>query len=235
MENRMTMLITDLSAMGISPYLGYGNPDADILIVGKECTAEVGTDNWKNFYQPNFSHWQSICQGDDFEPSCGEPYDFEHKHFNPKNPFFPLLNHSSKKQKPGYASKTYFYYQRLIDLIFKRQSPTVINFFSSCFITELNDLCRRNNNDNTIEDAKAIKGSIQNRFDWMRKVSFFRHFKVVILACGPYAKAIKSDELLRKDLFGNAHIVYCNQLSQWDKSLIEESKIEDIQKILGII
>ena len=60
--------------------------------------------------------------------------------------------------------------------------------------------------------------------------NFFNTFKVVILACGPYSKAIKEDKILEKDLFGDALIIYCNQLSQWDTSLNE--KIAEIGKKL---
>lgn len=234
MEKKMQELIANLEVMKKTPYIGYGNPDSEILIIGKECAIDVNSDDWKKFYNLNYSQWDSICHGGDFDPSYGEPYDFEHKHFNPKNPFYPLKNRTRKKKENGYASKTYFYYQRLIDLIYGRPSPDIINFFSSCFITELNDLCRRNNKDNKPEDAKKIKQSIQNRFSWMREVTFFRGFKVVILACGPYANAIKKDELLRNELFGTAHIEYCHQLSQWDKSLIDDMKIDRIQRVLGL-
>ncbi len=62
----------------------------------------------------------------------------------------------------------------------------------------------------------------------MRTTNFFNTFKVVILACGPYSKAIKADKILEKDLFGDALIIYCHQLSYWDKSLNE--KIAEIGK-----
>lgn len=63
----------------------------------------------------------------------------------------------------------------------------------------------------------------------MRKTNFFNQYKVVILACGPYAKAIKEDDILRKDLFGNAIVYYCKQLSQWDK-MLDTHIIPDIIK-----
>ena len=63
----------------------------------------------------------------------------------------------------------------------------------------------------------------------MRRTNFFNHFKIVILACGPYANAIKKDECLRKDLFGDAFIVYCGQLSHWRKSL--DDKIPEMHKL----
>ena len=92
------------------------------------------------------------------------------------------------------------------------------------------EICRPNDKNLTKEQHKEIESNIRKRLDWMRETNFFNQFKVVILACGPYAEAIKNDEVLRKDLFGEAFIVYCNQLSRWDKRL--ENKIPDIQRSL---
>jgi len=44
------------------------------------------------------------------------------------------------------------------------------------------------------------------------------------------ANAIKKYEILRSDLFGNAYIVYCHQLSYWDKNI--DNEIPNIQKTL---
>ena len=110
------------------------------------------------------------------------------------------------------------------------KSPN-IDFFKDCFITELNDICRRNDKGLCKEQHREIKEHIRERFDWMRRTNFFNQFKVVILACGPYASAIKRDEILKTDLFGEAHVVYCHQLSYWDKSL--DGKIAEIGKKLS--
>jgi hypothetical protein len=56
----------------------------------------------------------------------------------------------------------------------------------------------------------------------MRRTNFFNQFKIVILACGPYADAIKKDEYLKKDLFGPADVFFCNQLSRWYKKMDNE-------------
>ena len=113
---------------------------------------------------------------------------------------------------------------------FQFKKSEFIDFFNDCFITELCDICRPNDNGLTKEQHEEIKNHIRERLDWMRETNFFNQFKVVILACGPYAEAIKKDEVLRSDLFGDAYVVYCNQLSRWDKSL--EIKIPEIQKVL---
>ena len=227
MYEKLKQLIDVLDIMGIQPFIGYGNPDADILIVGKECALKEGSDDWKKFYEPNFRQWKESYEGHGFGYRHGEqPYNFEHGNFHPINPFFKLENiKQTGKRETGRASSTYYYYQRLIDKI-RAGSPDefepapYIDFFSDCFITELNDICRRNDDGLSKDEHQEIKQHIQVRFDWMRRTNFFNQFKVVILACGPYAKAIRQDEVLKKDLFGNALIVDCkHQLSFWDRSL----------------
>jgi hypothetical protein len=56
---RLEMLIADLNKIGIKPFIGYGNPNADILIIGKEC-AEENTERQEKFYTHNFEHRASL-------------------------------------------------------------------------------------------------------------------------------------------------------------------------------
>lgn len=223
--DKLKKLIEDLNKMGICPFIGYGNPEADILIIGKEC-AEEDIERQEKFYTHNFEQWEESFNGHGFNYRSGEePYDFEHGNFHPVNPFFKLENKKMVVGNTiGRASSTYFYYQRLIDKIRAKsisefKKADYIDFFNDCFITELNDICRKNNNGLSKIQRKETEDHIRARFDWMRKTNFFNQFRVVILACGPYAKAIKDDEILRKDLFGRAKVYYCNQLSRWDKTL----------------
>ncbi len=228
----LKQLLEDLKKMNIQPYIGYGNPNAKILIIGKECACKPEDDDYEKFYKPNFNQWDETILG---KHSCSctsgeEPYDFEHGNFHPRYPFFRQENKIRRKGKNEGTSSTYYYYQRLVDGIYGREKSEYINFFEDCFITELNDICRSNNKNISIEQGKETEDSIRNRFDWMRKTNFFNQFKVVILACGPYAKAIKEDDILRTELFGNAGVFYCNQLSQWNKKI--EEAIPEIKKLL---
>lgn len=235
---RIKHLLLELKKRNIMPFIGYGNPNAEILIVGKECTHQVGDEDYEKFYKPNYNHWyETVFGGHECNYESGlEPYDFEHGNFHPINPYFRLINKKQSKNKEiGRPGPTYYYYQRLVDLIrnhngFQFKKSEFIDFFNDCFITELCDICRPNDKGLTKEQHEEIKNHIKERLDWIRETNFFNQFKVVILACGPYAEAIKKDEVLRSDLFGDAYVVYCNQLSRWDKSL--EIKIPDIQKVL---
>ena len=239
MYEKLKHLIHDLEAMNLRPFIGYGNPDANILIVGKECALTVGSEDWKLFYDSNFAQWKESFEGHGFGYIHGQnPYDFEHGNFHPIFPFFEQRNKILRRGKIGEGTiSTYYYYQRLVDMVRSgsatqfTKSPNIV-FFKDCFITELNDITRKSKENNGLvkDDHTEIKKHIEKRFDWMRTTNFFNTFKVVILACGPYSKAIKEDKTLEKELFGDALIIYCNQLSQWDKSLNE--KIAEIYEKL---
>ena len=248
----LKQLLEDLKKMNIQPlpFIGYGNPNAKILIIGKECASYNPNDrgcnscknnndckeykNYKEFYEKNFEQWDETISGKHL--CCckliekEKPYDFEQCYFHPIYPFFRQENKIRRKGRETGTSSTYYYYQRLVDSIFGREKSEYINFFEDCFITELSDICRPNNTNISIEQGKETEESIRKRFDWMRKTNFFNQFKVVILACGPYANAIKEDDKLRFELFGNARIFYCNQLSQWNKKI--EEAIPEIKKLI---
>ena len=235
--HRIKQLLLDLKKRGITPFIGYGNPNADILIVGKECTHNMGDEDYKKFYEPNYNHWyETVFCGHECSYRSGvEPYTFEAGNFHPINPYYQLINKKQSKNKEiGRPGPTHYYYQKLVEKIRSFANGEIvksdyIDFFNDCFITEMCEICRPDEKDLTKEQHQEIKDNIRERLDWMRETNFFNQFKVVILACGPkYAKEIKNDEV--KDLFGNAYVVYCNQLSRWDKSL--EIKIPDIQKVL---
>ena len=231
MYDSLKTLLEQLAEMRIKPFIGYGNPDARILIIGKECASTEGSKDWELFFKHNYDQWKASFEGRGFGYSMGKegfPYEFENGFFHPLFPFYPQENNRGK------TSSTYYWYQRLIQKIratdSNEQKSPIIDFFQDCFITELSEECRPNNSTNTKAEHQKTKDSIRQRFDWMRQTYFFRHFDIVILACGPYANAIKKDNLLKEELFGNAHVIFCNQLSRWDTRLDEE--ITAIQNIL---
>lgn len=237
---QLKKLIADLELLGKEgEFIGYGNPDADILIIGKECALEEDSDDYKSFYKPNYWHWKESFEGHGFSYKNGDKqYSFENNAFHPIYPFY-LQKNTTSKNILGHTSNTYSYYQMLIDKIkaeingCEYTKSKNITFFRDCFITELNDICMRNHKDTTRKKEEIVEEHIRNRFEWMRKTSFFNQFKVVVLACGPYAGAIKIDSILKHDLFGDAAVFYCNQLSQWDPKL-ENEKDNIIKKIASL-
>lgn len=202
-------------------FIGYGNPNATILIIGQEAALEPGTDGWKRFYVPNQKQWLDTMESgytyrNGYE-SNGNDYNFP-AFFNPvfpfyKQKFFRLTKTS--KTKDG-TSSTYYNYQKLINAIIPHDQETdprlgeIIDFFRYSFVTELNSECRLNH---TTQQPSIIE-NIARRFDKMKATkSFWSGFRNVILACGSYADAIKKDENLKKAIFGDANVIFTRQLS----------------------
>lgn len=200
-------------------FVGYGNPDADILIIGQEAACPEGTDDWRKYYQHNCEQWKETVEKMLFAKEfngIGE-YRFP-EFFNPSFPF--KWQKSSPKKGVGLSGSTWYWYQRLINELYPEQciaSVGRINFFEKAFITELNGQTRVN------QQVKLddLEGNIRHRFDIMRLTSpFWSHFKVVLFLCGPYAKAInikqfpsdKSKELY-SSIFGEAVPFYYSQFS----------------------
>jgi len=156
-------------------YLGLGNPDAKILIVGKEIgyghkesknpsLSEIIKDSEKQA-NCNLLEWQKIIRK---EKSLK-------KHLDERQSFFK----DKHNRMPTWKS-----YQEIVSGILG-----VDNFFlNHSFITEYSQLSlpkSRYQPEEKKEFAKKKKDSINNRkslFD----LDFFKNFPVVIMACGSY-------------------------------------------------
>ncbi|MBP5371834.1 MAG: hypothetical protein J6Y55_07950 [Bacteroidales bacterium] len=204
---------------GNPEFVGYGNPFSDVLIIGQENTMQ-GVD-WEKFARDNCQQWiqtikenlraHELCEVEGAQPS---DYKFP-EFFNPRNPFFP-------KKVDFQESHTWYNYQKIMDVVCPH-SGNLYNFFDHCFITEMSNICSAHN-----PQSKDVEHSIAHRFDLMKETKdFWSHFKVVILACGHYADAIKDKEkfpTLYEDMFGSAEACFTKQLSQVSNEEIERIK-----------
>ena len=202
-----------------SHYIGLGNPNAKILIVGKECAYDVTEKGCKNeFYEneilKNFDKWQELDSSRSLEDvhNWVENDKLDWDIFDPLAPYKGQYFTFGKSK--GATSRTWYNYQKLVNIIRDLGKSDIsknissIDFYKDCFITELNELCRRNNKKVPAEEKRATESSIRNRFDWMMATSsFWSHFKTVILACGPYADALRNDLNLTHCIFGNANVI----------------------------
>ena len=105
-------------------FIGYGNPDADILIVGKECAYDLACDlqkkDFEKFCKSNFEQWKKSFAGHGFVYTDGteegKEYSYENNAFHPLFPFYWQCN-NLKNICPRSTNSTYYYYQMLIDKI----------------------------------------------------------------------------------------------------------------------
>ena len=162
-------------------FIGYGNPDADILIIGQEAADDKESKNYKEFYAPNQSQWKVTIENNCLPQT---------EKFVPSFPF--KTQKATIRSGDGNSGATWYWYQRLHDQIYPdaKDPNGNINFFERIFITELNDKPRKNHR----VKQENVESQIAKRFDIMRETkSFWSHFKVVLFLCGSYSEAIDVD------------------------------------------
>lgn len=162
-------------------YIGQGNPNSKILIVGREhgfvderqCCLEI----WRNKEQ-----WKQIIQG---IPFCEDGYS-PRTCFTERGQEFRLDLNS----KHGGVSPTWYIYQMIVNTLCPHKMPQgkrapLLDFFNYSFITEFSTASRPNNNNPTDEEKAATRESIEKRTPLLSS-EFYRSFPIVILACGIY-------------------------------------------------
>ncbi|WP_158860965.1 hypothetical protein [Lunatibacter salilacus] len=145
-------------------YIGKGNPNAKILVIGKELAIDPFDTETKHIFKQesveNPLQWKNIIES-------GQLLDF--------NPLFPYDN---KYKKSG--GSTWNQYQRLCNLISAEMHVNENNhFFHNFFITELNTIPSKN--------SPGISNiEIGPRLDFLKNNKFYQNFDVIIVAAGGY-------------------------------------------------
>jgi hypothetical protein len=176
-------------------YLGLGNPDSNILLVGNEkALGENDNSIIKHELELNVSHWRDIINGfnhlhDPFHNDLSNRLN-PFKGFNPLN---PLLYNPTANRVMGKSGHTYYGINRLINKlelnnnlipsgIFKKSFAA--NTFSKVFLTELNAAPARTSSQANFS-LMAFQAS--SRYKMMTStlgMRFFNSFKTVIIYCG---------------------------------------------------
>lgn len=212
-------------------FIGYGNPDADILIIGQETADDKQSKDCEKFYTPNQSQWKETIEHNRL-PQTDSQGEYKFPKFVPSFPF--KTQKATIRSGDGNSGATWYWYQRLHDQIYPvaKDPNGNINFFERIFITELNGEPRKNHR----VKQENIESQIAKRFDIMRETkSFWSHFKVVLFLCGSYSEAIDVDSArkilatspgvesaskkieLFESIFGNAIPFYGPQFSGRDR------------------
>lgn len=168
-------------------YLGLGNPNADILILGKELiddslsieeNGEKNIDSWNDI----ISNKRNFSDIDHLEDNALFPW---------KGQQFTIrkVDKNGKITGEKGTSATWYFYQYLIDLILNKDKKTTnddIDFHKYCFQSELNQLNAKMAHLIPKDDKIRIK-SIKDREELFAQ-PFFNKFKIVIIACGHYQR-----------------------------------------------
>lgn len=232
-------------------YIGEGNPDAKILIVGQECAIDRFDEKNRwifDLYNKNWSLWQAnldnpVLSYDSIKPWVGQPTLYPEYY----NPFYPYKGQTFSCRKLDGTSRTWYNYQKIINAastddnsIIRAERYKLLTFFKHCFITELNDFCIPNHSLSNeylfqIEQQegeslnKVIEHHIGARYELIvnHDSGFFKKFKVVLLATGNRYV----DKLDVPAMFGNAHVIRVAQASRWsEKDFVDKGK--ELQKYL---
>ena len=133
-------------------FVGEGNPNGKILIVGKECAIKGFdfNDKEKAVAENNFKSWKQIIEN----AFCIEKIteELKKKELKYTNDYYPLFPHLGQKclqrRKEGIigrdgTSPTWYFYQKLVDKIIGNPSKgndNYIDFHTNCFHTELSQI-----------------------------------------------------------------------------------------------
>lgn len=157
-------------------YIGQGDPNSSILIIGREHGFPKGSNEYMLEVQGNHDQWVKITNGEGFSELGYDPMTC-----------FTLREQEFRR---GDTSPTWYVYQKIVNAICPHEMPTgkkapLLDFFNYSFITEFSTASRPNNNNITEEEIKETQDSINNRIPLLSS-GFYRKFPFVILACGRY-------------------------------------------------
>lgn len=159
-------------------HIGTGNPNAQILFIGKESAITNENIEGNNWYKKNASVWQSHILNNTCEVLS-----------------YPITKDHVFRQEKSWGKNTWSKYQELTNHIFEKDKiPYHIDFLEKVFTTEINDAPSKNT-------STADKSSLNHRKILLKESEFIQNFPVVVLACSNY---IKNNENIREidDIFG---------------------------------
>jgi hypothetical protein len=155
-------------------FVGTGNPNSQILLVGKESASIDGDKTHKKWYDNNANDWKEhIIKG----TSQNNSYDVDE-------------NHDFRKRK-SWGKNTWSKYQKLKYEIYQEEiKPNHIDFLEKTFTTEINDAPSKTT-------QNADKSTLNERKKIFEQSAFIQSFPVVVLACSDYIK--NNDEIREID------------------------------------
>ncbi len=185
-------------------FIGWGNPNARILLLGKEPAKNLEDEQGKIEYEievaDNKADWRrNIAQHKGFEEVIAER-DHARIYGNPLCPHC-WQKYRVKNRKKGSlpegegTARTWYQYQKLIDMIFGETSKRddFLDFHKYCFSTDMSAVAALNS---SRTNPEATRESIEERQRFFADDSFFKQFPIIIAAVGHYPNIYASDAYL---------------------------------------
>lgn len=179
-------------------YLGHGNPNAKILIIGKEPRIDTSDPSKEEQLERdilnNRKQWLNNLNDDTISYDTLKDSVNAHENYNPLYPYKGQkcqvrTEKDGKVRGDAGTARTWVVYQKLFDCIaygesFRKDKNALIDFHKYVFSSDFSNKAATYSH-NT--DKTQTQQSIENRNE-MFKHKFFQQFPIVIVAAGHYPK-----------------------------------------------
>lgn len=176
-------------------YIGHGNPNAKILILGQEPALHKDSEQYSLEIANNKHQWQILVEnGSGYESINPAVISFG-------SPLWPWANQRfmvRSKTKDGKikgkegTAKTWYNYQKLVYRILNKETMHggILDFHKLSFHTDMSAEASKKHNE--VEFSKA-KESVRNRAEKLFSKPFFRKFPIVIAPVGHFPRDSYND------------------------------------------
>lgn len=176
-------------------FIGYGNPNAKILIIGKEEGFDIKKEENNIIYNQaskgNWKGWEEVIGNPSITPDSIPVWKDSGK-------FCPLYPWKGDDLPKG----TWTNYQELINRLYpEADAGKMTTFHQYAFITEFNDLPSKTSKR---KDSK-VQERITHRCENVLNHPFYKSFPIVIAACGHY---VRDYNINLEELFNQKHIEF---------------------------
>ncbi len=211
-------------------FIGQGNPNAQILLVGKDCPIDRSTTRSEGCYEMEYLHnaaqWENniVKQTDpldviDWVATCAIGED----KYNPLYPYRGQHNFKAVRSEDGEllnggASASWCAYQKLVDKILHYPSPSPdIDFHRFTFHTVLSSI-NSPVDGYSVDTAKSVKSRCKILF----RDSYFQSFPVIVLACGRFVKDYHIDI---EDVFNQKYLSMDQDGKDWMRLFEKDGRL----------
>ena len=176
-------------------FIGYGNPNAKILIIGKEESFDIEKRENNIIYNQaskgNWKSWKEVIGPPSITPDSIPVWKDSRK-------FCPLYPWKGDDLPKG----TWTNYQKLINRLYpEADAGKMTTFHQYAFITEFND---RPSKMSKRKDSE-VQERITHRCENVLNHPFYKSFPIVIAACGHY---VEDYNINLEELFNQKHIEF---------------------------
>lgn len=168
-------------------YIGFGNPNSNILIFGKEKAID---ENQSHYEKILFN--ESLNNPNEWKQNIDENYFLTKEKLISKEGYISSFYPYSGKNKSGH---TWSKYQSLINLINGKENTITNEFFFDCFISEINHLPSKISQISKFKDNERIQ---------FLKSDFYKSFDIVVLTCANYLSKSQIEEIFEVKCFENS-------------------------------